>query len=141
MSPPAAGRARAASTYLEQDVRAADPLTLVVHALELAVGHTARARGALGSGDLAQKGLAVNRLCSCLGLLQSCLDMERGGEVARNLDRLYAYLLKRVGEAHRRNDAAALAEVARHLEELAATWRVAAGRRTARPEPAGAGAR
>jgi len=141
MTAAGSGHARAASTYLEHDVRSADSLRLVVHALDLAVSHAARARGALGAGDMAQKGLAVNRLCGCLGLLQSSLDMERGGEVARNLDRLYAYLLRRVGEGHRRNDAAALVEVARHLEELAATWRTAAERRTAEPELAAAGPR
>jgi flagellar secretion chaperone FliS len=123
-----AARALAASSYLEEDIRTADPLRLIVHALELAVKHAARARAALAAGDYAQKGQAVDRLCGCLGVLQGGLDMERGGEVAKNLDRLYSYLLVRLCEGHLRNDAAALEEVSRHLEDMAQTWREVAAR-------------
>jgi flagellar protein FliS len=80
---------------------------------------------------MAAKGIAVQRVLRCLALLQASLDTERGGEVAGNLDRLYAYLQRRLSEGHRRNDDAAFAEIAAHLGELGAAWREAAARRLA----------
>jgi flagellin-specific chaperone FliS len=49
--------------------------------------------------------------------------MERGGDVARNFDRVYSYLLARLMHAHARNDEEAFAEIAKHLGELASAWR------------------
>lgn len=126
-------RTRAASSYVEEDIRTADPLRLIVHTLEMAVKQAARARAALVARDLAQKGQAVGRLCACLGVLQAGLDIERGGSVAVNLDRLYTYLQYRLSEGHRRNDLAALEEISRHLEEMAAAWREAAVRQAGAP--------
>jgi flagellar protein FliS len=122
-------RGLAASTYLEQDIRTADPVTLIAHVYDLAQSHVARARAALAAKQMAAKGRAVKRASRCLSLLQTSLDLERGGDVAGNLDRVYAYLLRRLGEGHRRNDDAAFAEIAAHLAELGSAWREAASRR------------
>jgi flagellar protein FliS len=130
----------AASAYLEQDIRTADPVTLVSRVFEIAVVHVARARTALAARQMAAKGIAVQKVAHCLSLLQASLDAERGGEVAANMDRVYAYLLRRLGEGHRRNDDAAFAEIATHLSELGAAWREAAARRLATPPPAEAAA-
>ncbi len=113
----------AATAYIEQNIRTSDPVALVARIFELASMHIARARSALAEGDLAAKGVAVNHASRCISLLQTTLDMERGGEVARNFDRLYAYLLRRLTDGHHRNDDGALAEAARHLGDLGQAWR------------------
>ncbi len=123
----------AAAAYQEQDIRTADPMTLVARVFEIALVQVARARAALASGQIAAKGVAVQRIVRCLGVLQASLDLDRGGEVAKNLDRLYDYLVRRASEGHRRNDDAAFAEVARHLGELAAAWREAAQHQASAP--------
>ena len=138
---PSNNAGRAASAYLEQDIRTADPVTLVSRVFEIALLHVARARTALASRQMAAKGTAVQRVVRCLTLLEASLDVERGGEVAANMDRLYAYLMRRITEGHLRNDDAAFAEVATHLGELGAAWREAAARRlsaAAAPEVAAA---
>jgi flagellar secretion chaperone FliS len=127
MSSPAT-RDYAASAYLEQDVTTADPVTLIAHVFDAAHSHVVRARSALAARQLAAKGRAVERASRCLDLLQTSLDLERGGEVAKNFDRLYAYLLRRLGEGHRRNDEAAFAEIASYLAGLGTAWREAAVR-------------
>ena len=58
--------------------------------------------------------------------------MERGEDVARNLDKLYAYLQRRLTDGHIRNDDEALGEVAEHLSALGSAWREAANRGPAR---------
>lgn len=119
----------AASTYLEQDIRMANPLALVARVFELAVQHVSRARVALATRDFATKGYEVHQASRCISLLQCNLDIEKGGDVARNMDRLYAYLLRRITEGHLRNDDSAFAEVASHLAEVGSAWREAASRR------------
>jgi flagellar protein FliS len=123
----------AAATYLEQDIRTSNPLALVARVLELAVQHVNRARAALAIRDLVVKGREVHDASRCVSLLQCNLDMEKGGDVARNMDRLYAYLLRRLTDGHLRNDDGAFQEVARHLTELAGAWREVSSRKN---EPA-----
>jgi flagellar protein FliS len=120
----------AAQTYQTQDIETADPVGLVVRVFEEASRNLAQARAALKAEKTAAKGERIHRVCLCLGVLQSALDMKRGDEVARNLDRLYTYLQRRLTEGHLQNDDGALEEVANHLTELGAAWRQAARHRT-----------
>lgn len=130
------GPHEAAEAYRDHDVLTADPLSLVARAYEAALRHLARARTALAAGDLAAKGAAVARASDCLGLLRGALDMERGGEIARNLDRLYEYFSRRLLEGHALNRDEAFAEVFGHLRELGETWRrAAASTRSVEPAP------
>jgi len=121
--PVASQRSSAATAYVEQEIRSADPVALIASVFEVAVVQVAKARAALAAQDWAGKGIAVDRLTRCIGTLQSSLDMERGGDVARNFDRIYSYLLARLLHAHARNDDQAFAEIAKHLGELASAWR------------------
>ncbi len=124
---------QAASTYLEQQIRSEDSLALIARVYEMATLHVARARAALAATDWPTKGIAVNKASRCISLLQCSLDMDKGKEVASNLDQVYGYLLRRLGQAHQRNDDAAFAEVQRHLVELGTAWRDAARKRGTEP--------
>jgi flagellar protein FliS len=130
----------AASRYQQQDIQTADPLTLVVRVYELGCLHAARTRAALAESDPAAKGRAVHQLSRCLSHLQGSLDMERGGDVARNLDRLYTYLHAKLNEGHLNDDDGAFEEVARHLNELRSAWVEALQRQSTGRTPPGAGA-
>lgn len=68
--------------------------------------------------------------------LSATLDVERGGEVAANLARIYEYLNHRLLEANVRKDAAPAREVERHLRELLPAWEQAV--RSVGPAPAAA---
>jgi flagellar secretion chaperone FliS len=50
------------------------------------------------------------------------LNMEEGGEIARNLLSLYVYFKKRLLEANIQKDASILTEVAAHLKGLRESW-------------------
>lgn len=128
---------QAAQAYRTQDIESADPLGLVVRVFDEAVVNLAQARAAMGANRASVKGDRIHRVCRCLDVLQSALDLERGKDVARNLDRLYAYLQRRLTEGHLRNDDAALGEVACHLHELASVWREAARRNSRAGSAAG----
>jgi flagellar secretion chaperone FliS len=54
--------------------------------------------------------------------LHSCLDMEKGGEIAENLDRLYDYMLVRLTEANLYNDVTRIEEIANLLGTVREGW-------------------
>lgn len=57
-----------------------------------------------------------------IGGLREALNHEVNGELSANLDRLYEYMIRRLTDANRNNDAAALAEVASLLLEVKTGW-------------------
>jgi flagellar protein FliS len=69
-----------------------------------------------------EKGMAVSKSQKILMALRNTLDFDVGGELARNLDDLYAYCLTRLAEAHARNDVIAFREVHSLLSELRDAW-------------------
>ena len=83
------------------------------------------------SGDLAGRGITI------ISGLQSSLDMDAGGEISTNLDDLYDYMVRRLGEAGAANDPAILDEITSLLIEVKSAWDViprqlsAAGRQAA----------
>jgi len=57
-----------------------------------------------------------------LGGLYGSLDMEKGGDVARNLANLYDYMMRRLVDANIENDTAILDEVTRLMGEIREAW-------------------
>ena len=101
---------------------AADPHRLIQMLLEGGLTRLAQARGAMQRGDIAQKGELISKAIGIVGGLRQGLDMEKGGELAVNLDRLYEYMTTRLMEANLKNDPAILEEVAELLREVKTGW-------------------
>ena len=100
----------------------ADPHRLVQMLFQGALEQVAISRGAMEQGNVAEKGQRIGRALEIIEVLQMHLDMERGGEVASNLEALYDYMQRRLAEANLRNDLAALDEVSNLLREIKAGW-------------------
>jgi len=54
--------------------------------------------------------------------LMLSLNMDQGGEIAKNLFNIYAYMKKRLLEGNIRKDPAILQEVVKHLTTLRSAW-------------------
>ena len=54
--------------------------------------------------------------------MKASLNFEKGENIARNLDSLYNYMLRRITEADLGQDTQALVEVIEILEELRTAW-------------------
>lgn len=72
------------------------------------------------------KGENISRVLAILTELDCALDLEKGGDVAKNLAALYDYMIKRLTHANVKNDPDALEEVERLLCELHEGFKVAA---------------
>lgn len=78
---------------------------------------------ALGpQGDAARRNERHARAASILHGLDSALDMERGGEIARSLSQIYREARRLLGQAHRDGDTDALTQARTMIAEIAEAW-------------------
>lgn len=101
---------------------AASPHMLILMLLNGAIDKISAARGFLERGHVEQKGRHIFWAVSIVAGLRSCLDLEKGGEIAENLQRLYDYIERRLMEANTRNDPALLDEVVGLLRTVKEGW-------------------
>lgn len=126
--------------YLESEVLSADPVKLVELLYRGACDAVELARRHLRAGDIMARGRAITKASNILAELLQTLDVERGGELARNLREVYDYLLRRLSQAHLEQNEEALTECARLLATLLEGWQ-SCQVRYGPPEPVEAGER
>jgi flagellar secretion chaperone FliS len=98
-----------------------DLVAMLFDGLLVAVGS---ARAAMIGGDIKTKCANIVTAVRILEEgLKGALNLEQGGELAANLQNLYAYCVVRLTQANARNDVAALEEVQRLIEPVAAGWK------------------
>lgn len=114
--------ATAADQYFRTQVRSSAPLELVVLLYDAALRSTATAREAMLRNDIPARKTALSKAMAIVNELQSVLDMERGGSIAGELDRLYTWITSRLVDAVVKQDARPLEDVRRVLETLRDAW-------------------
>ncbi len=100
----------------------ASPHRLIQMLMEGGMSRLAQARGAMQHGQVAIKGELISKAIGIIGGLREGLDLQQGGEVAANLDRLYEYMVSRLVEANLNNDVALVDEVAGLLRNVKSGW-------------------
>ncbi len=120
--------------YRQMELQTASPVQLVVRLYEGALRHLREAQAHHEASRVKDRSESLSRGLAIVSELRSSLDMERGGEVARNLDALYDFAIERLIQTNLRSDAAGLDEVIPIFEELHGAWSELARRP---PEDAG----
>jgi flagellar secretion chaperone FliS len=88
----------------------------------------ATARGALSRNDIPTKCASISKAIRIMEEgLATGLDTVDGGNLASNLQTLYAYCTRRLTLANAQNDDAILQEVQRLIEPVAQSWKSIAG--------------
>lgn len=100
----------------------ADPHRLIQMLMEGGLTRLAQARGAMERNQIALKGDLLSKAIGIVGGLRQALDVQKGGELAENLDRLYEYMTTRLMEANLKNDPAIVEEVSGLLREVKSGW-------------------
>src|SRR6185369_6575253 len=72
--------------------------------------------------NLVQAGLAISKAQAIVGELRQVLDLNTGGDIAKNLDRLYAYMHELMAKAMLISRVEPLNEAAKLLTELRQAW-------------------
>jgi flagellar protein FliS len=121
---PAYGQnAYAQNAYLETEILAADPLRLVQLLYQAALQAVGNARSHLRKGEIRERSRQITRAMEALAELTGALDVEKGGEIAANLARLYDYMSRRLQEANAMQVEPPLIEVERLLNTLLDAWK------------------
>src|SRR5271165_1678746 len=89
----------ARSSYRETAVRGASPVRLVICLYEQAIEDLRRAVIAQEKGDIEARTRGINHALAVIAQLEGSLDMERGGDVAKNLARFYSLVRSGLTEA------------------------------------------
>lgn len=116
--------------YKQTQVMTSSRVQIVVLLYDAAIQSIELARAGIESNDPKEKGRFLGRAISIIGELNSVLDFEQGGEIARSLHRLYEYMLSELVMANARNDARRLDGPHRCLTTLREGWREIAAQQT-----------
>ncbi len=114
--------ARGARAYYQTQVQSQSPVELVVMLYDGALRFMRTAADAIERRDLVGKRDAMSRTMAIVSELQSSLNLEAGGEVAANLDRLYTYINERLIDANVRNAAEPVREAIKLMTPLRDAW-------------------
>ena len=82
------------------EIKTATPEMVIVKLYEGALRFLRQARTYQGEGNVSGRATAIAKALAIVGELQQSLNLEEGGEIARNLDALYFYVTDRLLEAN-----------------------------------------
>lgn len=116
----------AAEAYRRTAVQSASPMQLVVMLYDGALRFLTEARDADAAGNIRARAESVAKALAIVCECQSTLNMDKGGKVARDLDRLYTYMVTRLLDVGLKRDASAITEVHKLMTTLREAWSQAA---------------
>ncbi len=101
----------------------ADKVELIQMLFDGLIDSLVTAKGHIQRKSIDEKNKSLMRAGRIVVGLQGALDMEKGGDLARNLFELYSYVTRRLIHVNARNDLDALQEVHTLLNEIRQAWR------------------
>ena len=114
-----------ANRYLEQQVATASPAMLTAMLFDALVANSLRAIDLFEAGDRITGRRWLIRAQEIVIELRCSLDTERGGELARNLDRMYDFVYHKLLAASSAGDPAPVRVAIEIVTPLRASWRAA----------------
>ena len=120
------GQNRYSANYSANQYRAnsvnTSPLQLVVMCYDGMIRFMGKAKEAIETKNIADKVKYVNKTIAIVDELQNSLDFTQGGEVARNLDRIYDYFNNELMKVSMKDDLEVLAHLLTLTRDLRSAW-------------------
>lgn len=111
----------AANHYRQQQILNASPAERVVLLYDGAIRFMMIARKAIEEKNVQNRYDNALKARNIVVHLQETLDMEKGGDIATNLNNIYTYLLRQFPEVDK-NSIEAVDEILSHLKTLRESW-------------------
>lgn len=108
--------------YRKSAVIGASPLQLIVMLYDGALRHIEAGRHAMGMREIEKQNGHLQQAQRIVMELMSCLDTEKGGEIASNLMALYSYVLNELVQANIQDEPENLLRCSNILSELRESW-------------------
>ena len=112
-----------ANQYRQTSVTTATPGQILIMLYEAAIKNVKKASYCIQSGDIPGKGVAIVKTHDIINELINSLDFNVGGDVARELERLYNFIIDQLVLANRENRVEPLQTVHKVLETLLIGWK------------------
>lgn len=113
-----------ANVGVETGAMSASPHQLIVMLFDGTRSALKKAKWAVGNGDVALKGQSLSKAINIIESgLRAALDVERGGELAAELDRLYEYMTDTLVRANLNSDASLIDEVDGLIDTIGSAWK------------------
>jgi flagellar protein FliS len=109
-------------SYTLAAIESASPIGLMVVLFDTLAGDLRRAAAALDQNDIETRCKELNHAVLVIGQLDSWVDLDKGGESARNLTGFYAYLRAKMMEAAVSKSAQPLEAPIQMILQVSAAW-------------------
>ncbi|WP_415895614.1 flagellar export chaperone FliS [Neptuniibacter sp. PT34_22] len=110
------------SVDLRATVETASSHKLIAMLFDGALTALAQAKGAIERNQVEERTENLNKASDIIVGLKGSLDLEKGGEVAVNLDELYNYMIRQIVTANRDKSADKVQEVMDLILEVRSGW-------------------
>lgn len=104
------------------DVSTASPHRLIQMLFEGAIEKIIKAKLFMSEGKVAEKGQYISWAISILDGLKMSIDVDAGGEIAKNLEALYDYMETQLVKANAENNGQYLDEVISLIKSVKSAW-------------------
>jgi len=109
-------------TYQQTDIITADPRRLIIMCYEGAIQNLGLAKLHYLNKNYEAKGKAIQKALDIINALREALDFEKGGEIAKNLDRIYDFFNRYILMADIKRDIKGFDQTMFLLGELKSAW-------------------
>lgn len=114
-----------ANQYKQTSVKTANRGQILIMLYEAAIKHVKKASECIDRKDISGKGQSIIKVHDIVNELNNTLDFEVGGQIAKDLERLYMFMTDQLVKANLENKKEPLQQVQKLLETLLEGWRVA----------------
>ncbi|MEO7161651.1 MAG: flagellar export chaperone FliS [Bdellovibrionia bacterium] len=114
-----------ANQYKQTSITTANRGQILIMLYEAAIRNLKKTVTAIEKKNLSEKGVALGKVHDIIVELLNTLDFEAGGEIARDLERLYNFMIEQLVKANIENSKEPLLVTQKLLENLLGAWREA----------------
>ena len=123
-------------SYRKTNITTSDPVRLVIICYEGVIDNLKLAKEKIKEKDYEEKAKALIKAQDIIAELKCSLDFEKGGKIAKNLESLYNYMLRRIIQGDLNKDVRPIDEVIEMFTELLTAWKEVASRPESQVQPA-----
>ncbi len=108
--------------YIKNSVETASPLKQIILLYDKAIVTLKAVKEDIDKEDLQSKIEHISKVTDIINALDSALDFEKGGEIAKNLHMLYDFIDRSLLTVHAKNDKQLVDDLIEILENLKEGW-------------------
>ena len=111
------------NAYRKTAVTTASKEQVLIMLYEAAIKHLRKASESCQKNDLSARGVAIGKAHDIVMELANSLDFTIGGEIAKNLERLYSFIIEQITQGNLKNDPTKFDQARALLENLLEGWK------------------